>query len=107
MPLKFHRDSSGDPRAHGEKGRELLAQFLESDVQGSAALGHKIVAAIDKIASGHLDDWERTGNAYTLTLSPKGAHIEAELDEDTPALHLPLAELRDALSRWVDFVGGE
>ena len=106
--MRFHRDSSGDPRAHGEKGREqLLAGFLESDVQGSAAHGRKILAAIDKIAGGHLDDWERTGNAYTLTLSPGGADIESEMDDDDAGagpLHLSLDELREAVARWVDFV---
>jgi hypothetical protein len=102
--MKLYRDSSGDPRARGEKGRELLARFLESDLQGSPSLGRKVLAAIDKIAGGHLDDWERTGNAYTLTLSPKGAAIEPELDDDAGPLHLPLAELREAVAHWVEFV---
>jgi uncharacterized protein YacL (UPF0231 family) len=105
--MRFHRDPSGDPRARGEKGREQLAGFLESDVQGSVSQGRKILAAIDKIAGGHLDDWERTGNAYTLTLSPDGADIEPEMDDDDAdagPLHLTLDELREAVARWVDFV---
>jgi len=107
--MRLYRDSSGDPRAHGEKGKELLAQFLESDVQDSVSLGRKILAAIDKIAGGHLDEWERTGNAYTLTLAPDGADIEPEMADTmadtTEPLHLTLAELREGVARWVAFLG--
>ena len=103
--MKLYRDSSGDPRAHGEKGRELLARFLESDVQASVSHGRRLLAAIDKVAGGHLDEWEGTGNAYTLSLSPDGADIEPEMDDDEP-LHLTLGELREALARWVKHVEG-
>jgi uncharacterized protein YacL (UPF0231 family) len=107
--MRLYRDSSGDPRAHGDKGKELLAQFLESDIQDSVSLGRKVLAAIDKVAGGHLGEWERTGNAYTLTLAPDGAEIEPEMPEmaDTTAepLHLTLAELREGVARWVAFLG--
>ncbi len=102
--MRLYRDSSGDPRAHGEKGHEILARFLESDIQDSASLGRKILAAIDKVAGGHLDEWERTGNAYTLTLTPDGAEIEPEMDDDAEPLHLSLAELRQGVERWVEFL---
>jgi hypothetical protein len=104
--MRLYRDSSGDPRAHGEKGKELLARFLESDVQGSATLGRRILTALDKVAAGHLASWESTGNAYTLTLAPGGAEIEPEMDDSDTAepLHLSLAELRDAVARWMDFI---
>jgi uncharacterized protein YacL (UPF0231 family) len=100
--LRFHRDSDGDPCAHGEKSLHHLADWLQSDVQGSAPLGRKILAAIDKVADGKLDEWERAGDAYTLTLSPEGAELEP--DDDEP-LQISLAELREALERWVHFVG--
>jgi len=103
--MRLYRDSSGDPRAHSDKGRHLLAGFLESDVQGSVSLGRKILAAIDKIAGGHLDEWERTGNAYTLTLSPDGADLETDVDDDTETLHLSLEELREAVADWVELLG--
>jgi uncharacterized protein YacL (UPF0231 family) len=105
--LRFHRDAAGDPRAQAGKGRELLARWLESDVQGSAASARKVLAAIDKVAAGKLDDWERTGNAYTLTLAPDGAEIEPDLDEDAEPLHLSLAELREAVARWVELLESE
>ena len=103
--MRLYRDSSGDPRARGETDRHLLAGFLESDVQGSVSLGRKILAAIDKIAGGHLDEWERTGNAYTLTLSPAGGDLETNVGDDTETLHVSLAELRAAVADWVAFIG--
>ena len=105
--LKFHRDADGAPRAQAGEGRDHLAGWLESDVQESAALGRKILAAVDKVTAGDLDEWERTGNVYTLTLSPEGADLRLELDDlggEAAPLHLSLAELRDALARWVGFV---
>jgi uncharacterized protein YacL (UPF0231 family) len=104
--LRFHRDSEGELRAQADHGRDLLAQWLESDVQESAVLGRKVIAAIDKVASGKLDDWERTGNAYTLTLASGGASIEPDF-EDAEPLELPLAELREAVARWVEFLESE
>jgi len=103
--MRLYRDSSGDPRARCEQGRHLLAGFLESDVQGSVSLGCKILAAIDKVAGGHLDEWERTGNAYTLTLSPDGADLETDVDDDTETLHVSLEELREAVADWVELLG--
>ena len=108
--LKFHRDAAGDPRVQADEGRDHLAGWLESDVQESAALGRKVLAAVDKVAAGDLDEWERTGNVYTLTLSPDGADLRLELDDSegkAEPLHLSLAELRDAIARWVDFVDEE
>ena len=105
--LKFHRDADGAPRAQGDEGRDHLAGWLESDVQENAALGRKILAAVDKVAAGDLDEWERTGNVYTLTLSPEGGDLRLELDDvegEAKPLHLPLAELRDAIAQWVEFV---
>ena len=105
VPLEFYDDEAGDPRARGGPGRDLLARFLESDVQGSAAHGREILAAIDRVTAGKEARWERTGNAYTLVLRPGGAAIEPEMDENAAPLHLPLAELRQAVAGWVAHVG--
>jgi uncharacterized protein YacL (UPF0231 family) len=103
--LRFHHDAAGDPRAHAGEDRKLLAHWLESDVQGSAALARKILAALEKLEAGELDSWEGTGNAFTLILTEKGAAIEPALESTADPLHLSLPELREALERWVEFVG--
>lgn len=98
MKLDLHRDGQGLPRAGGES---LLARFLESDVQGSVITAYDILGMLDRVESGETELWEGTGNAHTLTLTSEGALIQDELADDTEALHLPLAELREALNAWI------
>jgi hypothetical protein len=98
VKLDLYRDGKGLPRARGDN---LLARFLESDVQGSVITAYDILRMLDRVESGEADLWEGTGNAYTLTLTPDGALIQDELADDSEALHLPLADLREALSAWI------
>ncbi len=62
------------------------AGFLESDLQDSPAAAREVLRALDAVESGREPSWERTGNAYTLTLSPKGATIQDENAEDSKPL---------------------
>jgi hypothetical protein len=101
VKLDLYRDGQGLPRARGEGPDDLLARFLESDVQGSVITAYDILGMLDRVESGETGRWEGTGNAHTLTLTPGGARIQDELEDDTETLHLPLAELRDALNAWV------
>ncbi|HBL27714.1 MAG TPA: hypothetical protein DD490_12825 [Acidobacteria bacterium] len=106
--LDFYRDEAGDPRARptGGRSREKLAGFLESDIQGSATTGLEILAALESVEAGRLREWTQTGNAYTLILTPDGATLEPEADEGEEATLLPLADLREAVTRWVEFLAG-
>lgn len=106
MFLEFYRDESGDPRARAGRDREALAHFLESDVQGSAAFGLEILAAIEAVSEGGLGEWTRTGNSYTLVLSPEGAAIEPDFDEESEAGLVSLDDLREAVTRWIEFLDG-
>jgi uncharacterized protein YacL (UPF0231 family) len=102
MKHEHYRDSAGDPRAKGHDRR--LAGYLESDLQDSPAAAHEILRAIDRVESGHEASWERTGNAYTLSLSPEGAMIQDENGEDSKPHTLPLATFRQAVAGWADFL---
>jgi uncharacterized protein YacL (UPF0231 family) len=106
MSLEFYRDEAGDPRARAGRDREALAHFLESDIQGSAAFGLEVLAAIEAITEGRLGEWTRTGNSYTLLLSPEGAAIEPDFDEESEAGLVPLDDLREAVTRWIEFLDG-
>jgi len=105
MQLEFYRDGAGDPRARckGPGGKDL-AGFLESDLQGSGKQGRAILRAIDSIEAGKLAGREITGNSYTLTLSPSGASLVNENDENAKPRHLSLTELRAAVADWTAFV---
>ena len=104
MFLELYRDEAGDPRARAGRGREALAEFLESDIQGSTASGREILEAIDAVAEGRLPEWTRTGNAYTLVLAPEGAAIESDFEDEGEVDFVPLAELREAVTRWIEFL---
>jgi uncharacterized protein YacL (UPF0231 family) len=104
MRLEFYRDDAGDPRARGRGHGRAVAGFLESDLQDSTAAAHEVLRAIDDVESGRVPSWERTGNAHTLTLSPAGAAIRDEMDEDAKPSHLPLPEIRQAVADWVSFL---
>ena len=54
--------------------------------------------------AGRADSWERTGNAHTLTLSPQGATIQDEMDEDADPYVFTLPELREAVEGWLSFL---
>jgi hypothetical protein len=78
-----------------------LERFLESDVQGSAAIAADILEALDQIESGEVTTWEMTGNAHTLVLSPEVAEIQPLWTDGKPR-RVSLAELRAGLERWLE-----
>ena len=104
MQLQFYSDADGAPRALCAGPGRAVAGFLESDLQDSTAAAHEVLRGIDEVASGRAASWERTGNAYTLTLSPDGASLQDELDEEAEPFALSLADLRDAVAGWVSFL---
>ena len=104
MKLEYYRDSAGDPRARGRGHGRLAAGFLESDLQDSPAAAHEVLRALDNVESGREPSWERTGNAYTLTLSPAGAAIQDENAETSKPRPFSLAALREAVTGWVSFL---
>lgn len=104
MKLELFRDEDGCPRAWGDGPGDLLAGWLESDVQGSPEVTRELLGLVDRVASGEMEGWEQTGNAYTLTLAPEGATLEAEWEEDAPARHASLSEIREALAGWLGLI---
>ncbi|HSU81351.1 MAG TPA: YacL family protein [Thermoanaerobaculia bacterium] len=104
MQLQFHWDDDDTPRARGKGHGRALAGFLESDLQDSPAAAREVLRALDRVESGQEPSWERTGNAYTLTLSPDGATIQDEQAADAEPHAVPLAALREAVSGWVSFL---
>ncbi|HEV2856391.1 MAG TPA: YacL family protein [Thermoanaerobaculia bacterium] len=107
MQLQFYRDTAGDPRARGRGRGKAVAGFLESDLQGSAASAREVLGALNDIEAGSVQSWERTGNAYTLTLSPGGAVLQDEMDEEAKPSRISLSEIRKAVADWLSFLNGE
>jgi uncharacterized protein YacL (UPF0231 family) len=104
MQLEFYWDAAGDARARCKGPGQAVAGFLESDLQDSTSAAHEILRALDEVESGRAPSWERTGNAHTLRLSPKGAAIQDENAEDARPYHLSLPALREVVADWVSFL---
>lgn len=103
--LRIFRDPAGDLRAEDlsrRSRRGLLVAFLESEVQGSAAVGREILEQLAQVVAGERQRAIWTGNAHTLTMSKKTARIVDEIDPGTPALRMPLGDLYSALDAWLD-----
>lgn len=105
MKLQLDRDTTGDARARGRGRGKVVAGFLESDLQDSPEAAREVLGAIDAVEAGREPSWERAGNAYTLTLSPQGAILQDEMDEDAKPCRLTLAEVRKAVADWLAFLG--
>ncbi len=104
MKLQFYRDDAGDARARGRGRGKGVAAFLESDLQDSPESAREVLQAIEDVEADRVDSWERTGNAHTLTLSPQGAAIQDEMDEDAKPYVLSLSEIRVAVADWIAFL---
>jgi hypothetical protein len=86
------------------ESRDLLSQYLVSDVQESPEVTRMLLDLVDRVASGDLESWEATGNAFTLLLAPEGATIQPEFGSDTEPFHLSLDDLREALNGWLSVI---
>ena len=89
------------------KPGDFLAQYLVSDVQESPEVTLLLLELVDQVASGDLESWEGTGNAFTLTLTPEGATIQPEFGSETEPRHVSLDDLREALEDWLAAIEGD
>jgi hypothetical protein len=78
-----------------------LAEFLVMDIQHSPEWARDLLDKITLIQSGSLQNWERIGNAFCLTLSSEGATIEDLIDESNPPETVLLEEFHQAAIAWV------
>lgn len=106
VPLRIFRDAFGDLRAEAP-GREGLAAFLESEVQGSAAVAREVLEEVARVAAGDLDRLDWTGNALGLEATREWVRITDEIDPAAPSQRWPLAELRAALEAWLRVLESE
>ncbi len=86
------------------ESRDLIAQYLVSDVQESPEVTLLLLDLVDQVASGDLESWEGTGNAFTLTLTAEGATIQPEFGSDDEPRRVSLDDLREALDDWLAMI---
>lgn len=90
----------------GRRRRTALARYLEQDVQGDLEWARELIHLLDDVREHRLPHQELTGDAWTLTLSPDGAHLTDEHLSPSRPVPLPLDVLRAALEGWCDLLSG-
>ena len=78
-----------------------VREFLVADIQHGPEWARGLAEKIEAVMSGQLSQWERTGNAFHLELSTRGASIEDLVDESSPIQTVSLAEFRTAVLAWL------
>ena len=93
-------------RARRRSGRhgEILASFLQSDVQADRTTARQFLDEVAAAERGETPQTGGVGNAFSITIAPQGAVIcNIVLDGAVPERYT-LGELRAALETWIDAI---
>ena len=103
--LSVHHHPAGflEGRAQPGSGRhgEIIASFLQSDIQGDLETARMLLAEITAAERGEPPQPGGAGNAFSITIWPGGAVIRNAVIEGAVPEHYSLAELRAALETWI------
>jgi uncharacterized protein YacL (UPF0231 family) len=87
-------------RGSGRHG-EVLASFLQSDIQGDLDAARTLLAEIGGVERGEAPQPAAAGNAYAISVSSEGATIRNAVVEDSRPEQYSFDELRRALGIWI------
>jgi hypothetical protein len=101
--VRHHPAGFLEGRARPGSGRhgEILASFLQSDVQGDLETARMLLAETAAAERGEAAKPGGAGNAFSITISPEGAMIRNAVVEGAAPERYSLAELRAALETWI------
>jgi hypothetical protein len=90
-------------RARPGSGRhgEILASFLQSDMQGDLGAARALLAEIGAAERGEAPQPAAVGNAYSIAISPDRVTIRNAVIEDSRPEHYGFDELRRAIETWI------
>ncbi|RTZ98111.1 MAG: hypothetical protein DSY89_09975 [Deltaproteobacteria bacterium] len=100
--ISCYRDDTGLLRARTADKDQALAVFLETDIQEDTALVAELLKQIKLLKKGKKKRYQSSGNAHTVTLTPKTATLESLYDDEAPRYRLKLSHFQDVLTRWTD-----
>ncbi len=92
-----------EARARRGSGRhgEVLARFLQSDVQADLAAARGLLAEIGAAERGEATQPAAIGNAFSVAISPDGVTIRNAVIADSRPEGYAFDELRRALGTWI------
>jgi hypothetical protein len=91
----------GQARPGSGRHGEIVASFLQSDVQGDLETARTLLAEIAAAERGENPQPGGVGNAFSITISPEGAVIRNAVVEGAAPECYSLAELRAVLEVWI------
>jgi hypothetical protein len=91
----------GQARPGSGRHGEILASFLQSDIQGDLETARMLLAEIAAAERGEKPQPGGAGNAYSITIAPEGAVIRNTVVDGAAPERYSLAELRGALETWI------
>ena len=91
----------GQPRPGSGRRGEIIASFLQSDVQGDVETARMLLAEVAAAERGEKPQPGGVGNAFSIAIAPDGAAIRNAVVEGAVPEHYSLAELRAALETWI------
>ena len=103
ISVRRHPAGFFEGRARPGSGRhgEILASFLQSDVQGDLETARMFLTEIAAAERGEKPQPGGAGNAFSITIAPNGAVIRNAVVADAVSEHYDLAELRAAFESWI------
>ena len=108
--LSVHHHPAGflEGRAQPGSGRhgEIIARFLQSDVQGDLETAQTFLAEVAAAERREPPQPGGAGNAFSIAIGPGGAMIRNAVIEGAVPEHYSLAELRTALETWIAAIEG-
>jgi hypothetical protein len=91
----------GQARPGSGRHGEIIASFLQSDVQGDLETARMLLAEVAAAEAGENPQPGGVGNAFSITISPDGAEILNVVVKGATPERYSLAELRAALETWI------
>lgn len=96
--MKFYKDENGALCAEDHGELDILADFLETDVQGDRT------AAIDLLQYLEKKDGQRIGNAFEVTFSDTHVTLTA-LEGEPQSQQISRVIFFQAVEAWIVFIG--
>jgi hypothetical protein len=94
----------GRPRPGSGRHGEILASFLQSDVQGDLATAEELLDEIAAAERGEKSQPGGVGNAFSIAIASNGATIRNAVLEGATPERFTLSELRAALETWASAI---
>lgn len=91
----------GRPRPGSGRHGEILASFLQSDVQGDLATARELLDEIAAAERGEKSQPGGVGNAFSIAIASDGAVIRNAVVEGAAPERYSLGELRAAFETWI------